>query len=839
MSTDKESSVAGTDNRPPMLVESDYESWKIHIERYTLVTEGQGAAAVQVTRDKTDEEFTEIEKNRELANIQATNILSQGLPRYVFNILNQTRTGKEIWDNVELLMKGSRKSLQPKKEELFDEYERFRAIGNESMHDYFCKEKKRVKDSQYFKDKMLLMEAKEKGAVLDAEAEAFLADVECTAPYDQPFAIMTTNIFEVSHNDAYDSDVDEGPHIAVAFMANLSSTNGTNGATTSYVNEVHTNDNQIFNNMNHLLAHEMHQEEHLDSDVELDIDDNTISYHQYQLDRKVQDVLTGVSSVSPDAITSVRIQNDGFKVENVNLKRYQELSTCNLHSRDTITRKLTALTAKNAKLKSESLSKIHSKPIVPKKPKVLALGIPSNRPTQKTVVPQNKKPKIHVNLSTGVKPTTGASKPNHVDYRLNVKRTSFVSNSNTACNTCNESLVFPNHDNCVVGNLKSVNVKTPTEKHNVKTTKKVWEAKIVTVRSLWKPTGRCFTLYDEYPLTRIVEPIIDPLELTPRQSLVMVTINWETLSFPESTTLKDSATTYFQLDSFVMDDYKLLSDNILVTFATMTWLIYSKNSKHTGIWYFDGGGLKGFELENLSRRDDGKTTDVLLNKKSKTVNQEPQPKTDLEKSITKFLDGQRITNMCFKNNVNDMILKMKQNENNFQTKIKNRERKIDEWLKSQNISLEQTDRTDPPPPQAHTEHVNVVFTGSGKSDDSSKTQKEPPPPILINNKIKKDKPVKISKRGYHVVKTKEYSFHLPADEPVHPEPAPVILDQWEGDEEEELEGDEMDVDDDDVMDDPDVIHPYEEADLLNRPPPNSDFEHKAVATLVGCFMLVL
>ncbi|GJT52080.1 hypothetical protein Tco_0978237 [Tanacetum coccineum] len=61
-----------------------------------------------------------------------------------------------------------------------------------------CKEKKRVKDSQYFKDKMLLMEAKEKGTVLDAEAEAFLADVECTAPYDQPLAITTTNMFEMT-----------------------------------------------------------------------------------------------------------------------------------------------------------------------------------------------------------------------------------------------------------------------------------------------------------------------------------------------------------------------------------------------------------------------------------------------------------------------------------------------------------------------------------------------------------------------------------------------------------------------------------------------------------------
>ncbi|GKB17416.1 hypothetical protein Tco_0851339, partial [Tanacetum coccineum] len=100
----------------------------------------------------------------------------------------------------------------------------------------------------------------------------------------------------------------------------------------------------------------------------------------------------------------------------------------------------------------------------------------------------------------------------------------------------------------------------------------------------------------------------------------------------------------------------------------------------------------------LFARDDGKTIGVLPNKESKTVNQEPQFKADLEKSITKFLDGQRVTNMFFKNNVNDMILKMKQSEKKFQTKIKDMKRKIDEWEKSQNISSEQTDRTDPPHP---------------------------------------------------------------------------------------------------------------------------------------------
>ncbi|GJY21685.1 hypothetical protein Tco_0394251 [Tanacetum coccineum] len=125
----------------------------------------------------------------------------------------------------------------------------------------------------------------------------------------------------------------------------------------------------------------------------------------------------------------------------------------------------------------------------------------------------------------------------------------------------------------------------------------------------------------------------------------------------------------------------------------------------------------------LYDNDDRKTIGVLPNKNSKTVNQEPQSKTDFEKLMTRFLDDQRVSNMFVKNNVKDMILKMKQNEKNFQTKIKNMERKIDEWSKSQNVSSKQTDRNDPPPPQAHTEHGNAIFTESGKNGYLRKGQK--------------------------------------------------------------------------------------------------------------------
>ncbi|GJV11208.1 hypothetical protein Tco_1352749 [Tanacetum coccineum] len=294
--TNKESSAAGTDNRPPMLEESDFESWKIRIERYIrgkplgkliwksikngpsphpmiTVTTGEGEQQTQVTKEKTDEEFTEAENNKERADIQATNILRSGLTE------------------------------QQKKETLFDQYERFQANGNESIHDYFvpfhklindmkmtkmeipyapapqqapqstndamlatmnqiittesdqrrapghvareCKEKKRAKDLQWFKDKALLMEAKEKGAILDAQAEAFLTDVECTAPYSEPLAITATTAFEVSHEDAYDSDVDEAPHAAAAFMANLMQTDDLRSQLEGHIK---TNEEQSFAN---------------------------------------------------------------------------------------------------------------------------------------------------------------------------------------------------------------------------------------------------------------------------------------------------------------------------------------------------------------------------------------------------------------------------------------------------------------------------------------------------------------------------------------------------------------------------------------------------------------
>ncbi|GJY12292.1 hypothetical protein Tco_0381601 [Tanacetum coccineum] len=142
-----------------------------------------------------------------------------------------------------------------------------RAPGNKGKH-----AATRSQGKVWFKDKALLMEAKEKGAILDAEAEAFLADVECTTPYAEPLAITTTTTFEVSHKDAYDSNVDEASHVAAAFMANLMQTGpstrqGTSNDTDFHL-EVHTYDNHFVDNMYLQVSQEIHRGEKLDSDVD-------------------------------------------------------------------------------------------------------------------------------------------------------------------------------------------------------------------------------------------------------------------------------------------------------------------------------------------------------------------------------------------------------------------------------------------------------------------------------------------------------------------------------------------------------------------------------------------
>ncbi|GJS09550.1 hypothetical protein Tco_0366346 [Tanacetum coccineum] len=93
-----------------------------------------------------------------------------------------------------------------------------------------CPQPKRPQNSEYFKDKMLFMQAQENGVALDEEQLLFIAgrqdkvvDEDVDEQPLQDLALNVDNVCQPDDYDAFDSDVDEAPTVQTMFMANPSS----------------------------------------------------------------------------------------------------------------------------------------------------------------------------------------------------------------------------------------------------------------------------------------------------------------------------------------------------------------------------------------------------------------------------------------------------------------------------------------------------------------------------------------------------------------------------------------------------------------------------------------
>ncbi|GJW15450.1 retrovirus-related pol polyprotein from transposon TNT 1-94 [Tanacetum coccineum] len=184
-----------------------------------------------------------------------------------------------------------------------------------------CPRPKRLQDSDYFKDKMLLMQAQENGAVLDEEQLLFLAGEQVTNfdddvddPTEKDLALNVDHIFEADQCDAFDSDVDEAPNIQTMFMVNLSSEDPIyDEAGPSYDSntpfEVQDHDTFVDHMDEYHEVHEMQNDvQHnyvVDSDAEYASDSNIILYNQYMEDNEEHVVQSNVSSVRNDALMSI------------------------------------------------------------------------------------------------------------------------------------------------------------------------------------------------------------------------------------------------------------------------------------------------------------------------------------------------------------------------------------------------------------------------------------------------------------------------------------------------------------------------------------------------------
>ncbi|GKD99457.1 retrovirus-related pol polyprotein from transposon TNT 1-94 [Tanacetum coccineum] len=180
-----------------------------------------------------------------------------------------------------------------------------------------CTQPKQPQNSEYFKDKMLLMQAQENRVALDAEQLLSLAGGQDNAVDEdvdeqpvQDLALNVDNVFQADDCDAFDSDVDDALTIQTMFMANVSSADPVyEEASPSYdsdiLSEVPDHDNYLDAICEHHKVHEMHDDVQpnyvVDSYADYTSDSNMIPYAQYVKDNAMPVVQSNVSSVPHDA----------------------------------------------------------------------------------------------------------------------------------------------------------------------------------------------------------------------------------------------------------------------------------------------------------------------------------------------------------------------------------------------------------------------------------------------------------------------------------------------------------------------------------------------------------
>nr|GEU80070.1 retrovirus-related Pol polyprotein from transposon TNT 1-94 [Tanacetum cinerariifolium] len=254
----------GKENGVNILKSIDEGPFQMGTFRETLAEDDEGALHLGPERPQVYSDLSPEEKESYNADIWAINILLQGLPKDIYTLINHYTDAKDIWDNVKMLLEGSELTKEDHESQLYDDFEHLCQNKGETIHDYYVRFAKLINDmrnikmtmsrmqlnskvdriedrgtmqgelvqlvmgelrtelgmliQEYFKDKMLLMQAQENGVALDEEQLLFIAGGQDNVVDDdvdeQPvldLALNVDNVFQADECDAFDSDVDEAP----------------------------------------------------------------------------------------------------------------------------------------------------------------------------------------------------------------------------------------------------------------------------------------------------------------------------------------------------------------------------------------------------------------------------------------------------------------------------------------------------------------------------------------------------------------------------------------------------------------------------------------------------
>ncbi|GJX80640.1 hypothetical protein Tco_0328789 [Tanacetum coccineum] len=139
-----------------------YDSWKSRMELYMM--NRQHARMILesvkhgpllwptieengVTRPRKYSELT-------LVDVKATNIILQGLSQEVYALVSNHKVAKELWERIQLLMKGTSLTKQERECKLYDEFDKFAYKKGETLRDFYLRFSLLLNDMNIYKVKL-------------------------------------------------------------------------------------------------------------------------------------------------------------------------------------------------------------------------------------------------------------------------------------------------------------------------------------------------------------------------------------------------------------------------------------------------------------------------------------------------------------------------------------------------------------------------------------------------------------------------------------------------------------------------------------------------------------
>nr|GEX20658.1 RNA-directed DNA polymerase [Tanacetum cinerariifolium] len=184
----------GADNRPLMLEKDMYDSWKSRMELYMLnrqhgrmilesVEQGPllwpSVEVEGVTRLKKYSELSAAEAIQADSDVKATNIILQGLPPEVYELVSTHKVAKELWEQIQMLIQGTSLTKQERECKLYDAFDKFAYQKGETLCDFYLRFSLLLNDMNMYNMKLEQFHVNTKFLnTLPSEWSKFITDVK-------------------------------------------------------------------------------------------------------------------------------------------------------------------------------------------------------------------------------------------------------------------------------------------------------------------------------------------------------------------------------------------------------------------------------------------------------------------------------------------------------------------------------------------------------------------------------------------------------------------------------------------------------------------------------------